>query len=602
MKKRVLSALLCLVMVLSFLPVTAGAATTIHSISLTLSYPNAGQTPSDTATCNGSGYRVAAMDWLDRHEDRYLEAGDKIQAGHSYEVTVWVEASSGYEFNCTNDNTPNVSATVNGAAASVTKAYEYKAWAMVNVTYYINNVPEKGWLKSVSLSIPAPEAGEAPYYGPVSTSQYSLGNVSMSGSSNPNRKNGILWRRASDQEPIAPDSGAVYAEETAYTFQCMIIPAEGYRFTENATVKINGSSAKVSLDYDHFLSVSFDFPKTESIHVHSPSDWRITQPYHYKVCTTCGEFLEQEDHYGGTATCGEKATCAACGCAYGETTGQHTPSDWRITQPYHYKACTTCGEFLEQEDHYGGTATCGDPAICAACGTAYGEPTEQHSFASKWTAQGAMGHMHVCTVCQTFSDLEAHVPGPEATEDSPQLCTVCGFILAPAKGHIHQLTKVEAVEVSCTEEGCGEYYACSGCTELFSDAAGSQKLADRSQLTIPPLGHVASEDFQMDGQYHWRSCTRCGEALAETTQLHEDTDNDGKCDTCACGIATDISTTPTEAPTTPETQTPPAETQPEPEKEPENKLPLVLLTAGVCAAASVAGVFLAITLKKGKKA
>ena len=35
------------------------------------------------------------------------------------------------------------------------------------------------------------------------------------------------------------------------------------------------------------------------------------------------------------------------------------------------------------------------------------------------------------------SDLAAHTPGPAATEDAPQLCTVCSYELAPALEHTH---------------------------------------------------------------------------------------------------------------------------------------------------------------------
>lgn len=92
MKKRILSIFLCLVLLLCFLPVTARAVTTVDKISVTLAYPEAGKNPPATATCNGNGYSIYAIDWFDRETNAFLESGEKIQADHAYEVTVWVEA------------------------------------------------------------------------------------------------------------------------------------------------------------------------------------------------------------------------------------------------------------------------------------------------------------------------------------------------------------------------------------------------------------------------------------------------------------------------------------------------------------------------------
>ena len=66
-----------------------------------------------------------------------------------------------------------------------------------------------------------------------------------------------------------------------------------------------------------------------------------------------------DGHTGGTATCTEKAVCAACGEVYGE---------------------------LDAENHTGGTATCKDKAVCTACGEAYGElDAENHTGEAKWS-------------------------------------------------------------------------------------------------------------------------------------------------------------------------------------------------------------------------
>ena len=42
-----------------------------------------------------------------------------------------------------------------------------------------------------------------------------------------------------------------------------------------------------------------------------------------------------------------------------------------------------------------------------------------------------------CTVCGEESKHEKHIAGPEATEDEAQVCSVCGYELAPKLEHTH---------------------------------------------------------------------------------------------------------------------------------------------------------------------
>lgn len=57
---------------------------------------------------------------------------------------------------------------------------------------------------------------------------------------------------------------------------------------------------------------------------------------------------------------------------------------------------------------------------------------------SKWLSN-AENHWHKCSTCDedVQLDIAAHIPGPEATETSPQTCTVCGYEIAPKLEHVH---------------------------------------------------------------------------------------------------------------------------------------------------------------------
>lgn len=72
-----------------------------------------------------------------------------------------------------------------------------------------------------------------------------------------------------------------------------------------------------------------------------------------------------------------------------------------------------------------------------------------HSYGSEWKSD-ATGHWKICSVCSN-KNVEKHVPGPEATATTPQTCTVCGYVIAPAKGDTGN-TEVKIPEKGTTIE------------------------------------------------------------------------------------------------------------------------------------------------------
>lgn len=53
-----------------------------------------------------------------------------------------------------------------------------------------------------------------------------------------------------------------------------------------------------------------------------------------------------------------------------------------------------------------------------------------------WKSNGSK-HWKEYSCCRAHAEEAAHTPGPAATEDAPQLCTVCSYELAPALEHTH---------------------------------------------------------------------------------------------------------------------------------------------------------------------
>lgn len=112
-------------------------------------------------------------------------------------------------------------------------------------------------------------------------------------------------------------------------------------------------------------------------------------------------------------------------------------NDWKSNGSKHWKEYSCCGVHAEEAAHSGGTATCQNKAVCSTCHQPYGG-LGSHVPASAWN-KDASGHWHACQTpnCNEQLAFTAHTPGPAATEDAPQLCTVCSYELAPALEHTH---------------------------------------------------------------------------------------------------------------------------------------------------------------------
>lgn len=54
-----------------------------------------------------------------------------------------------------------------------------------------------------------------------------------------------------------------------------------------------------------------------------------------------------------------------------------------------------------------------------------------HEINEKWTS-GKDGHWHQCSCGKEKLETEDHIPGDEATETTPQKCTVCGYVIKEA--------------------------------------------------------------------------------------------------------------------------------------------------------------------------
>lgn len=84
----------------------------------------------------------------------------------------------------------------------------------------------------------------------------------------------------------------------------------------------------------------------------------------------------------------------------------------------------------------------------------------------------------------------------------------------------HTLTKTEAKEASCTEAGNSEYWSCSECGKFFSDEAGDTEIEENSWV-IAAKGHEMTKteakepDCTEDGNIEYWTCSRCEKSFAD---------------------------------------------------------------------------------------
>ena len=238
---------------------------------------------------------------------------------------------------------------------------------------------------------------------------------------------------------------------------------------------------------------------------------------HAYVCT------RNPDHHdavvshtsSGPATEDTAETCTVCGYVITPATGHVCAS--HLTKVDRVEAdCTTPGNI----EHY--KCTCNKLYADLTASVPLTEEQVKlnalgHNWAGEWKSD-ATGHWRECTRDpEHHSTKESHNPGPAATEDTPQTCTDCGYVITPATGHVcaSHLTKVEAKPATCTDEGVVEHYKCS-CGKLYWDDDAFDEITDTDELVIDALGHDWAEEWSSDETNHWHACTRCD----ATTDLH----------------------------------------------------------------------------------
>lgn len=241
--------------------------------------------------------------------------------------------------------------------------------------------------------------------------------------------------------------------------------------------------------------------------------------------------------------------CDAIGTAAfdGTTTGEHQmESTWTSENGKHYHKCSasSCTHIEDEASCFGGTATCLNKAVCAACDQEYGalavcdftgEKAEEQYLKQEANCQAAAVYYMSCTVCGkagtgTFSYGEAdssnHIGGTELRDAAEASCTVDGYTgdtwckgcdtrletgtVIPSG---HKLKKIAYVPATHEAPGNVEYYFCSVCDKLLADEQATTELT-ADEVIIPQGEHDYGDDYCADENNHWKEC-ECGSRIKE---------------------------------------------------------------------------------------
>lgn len=286
---------------------------------------------------------------------------------------------------------------------------------------------------------------------------------------------------------------------------------------------------------------------------------RIDEANHRRTCTICGE-SKSEGHTWDpgavtqAATCKTAGTrlhtCTACGAEKTETipvSETHTFGPWSKTdERSHTHQCSVCGKEESQAHSWKDgkvtkAATCKETgsmeqtcADCAArktvelpktdhrfgpwtgsgdqrhshkCSDCGKEETRDHRFGDAWS-HDADGHFRRCADCGHTTDRAAHIPGPEPTETTDQLCTECGRMLRPNTAHNHSFGD------DWLTDALGHWHQCTLCDErqgfalhVYADDCDTDCDLCAAQRSAP---HTPGADWMSDESGHWRLCGGCG--------------------------------------------------------------------------------------------
>ena len=190
----------------------------------------------------------------------------------------------------------------------------------------------------------------------------------------------------------------------------------------------------------------------------------VTDKEAHRYKCSCGELKpgSWEKHTPGPAATESSAqVCTVCNYEIAPILShEHDIStDWYSDSEAHWHRCEKKGCYhVQDKQRHVYDNNC--DVTCNVCNAV--RKDVPHNFKPELQAN-AQGHWQVCASCNAKGEVMAHVPGPEATETEPQICTECNFRIKMPLNHVHNYGDTWYSDDDNHWQSCGE---CTESTEL----------------------------------------------------------------------------------------------------------------------------------------
>ncbi len=279
---------------------------------------------------------------------------------------------------------------------------------------------------------------------------------------------------------------------------------------------------------------------------HDYSEVKKSATEHWVVCSVCK--LEQSGskagHWGGVATCTDKAECQTCAMAYGDALGHDfaTSTTFAMSDTQHWKVCNREGCNAEDTSNkfaHGGEATCQSAAQCPDCKKVYGEQ-KSHNFADGPYLSDGTQHWKKCKDCDAVDATKSNHAGGTASCTTKARCLVCNVEYGNVLGHDYSASVYGSNSTQ-------HWQKCARCGEAdatkTNHSGGSATCGQQAKCSVCNTSYGSSlshsfTKYKNDATYHWGVCERCGYENSDNKVAHNGTATCATKAVCtSCGVS-----------------------------------------------------------------
>lgn len=285
--------------------------------------------------------------------------------------------------------------------------------------------------------------------------------------------------------------------------KCSVCNAERTKTIDKSTDHLYGEWEFVN-DEIHKRACSFcGYAETKEHEI--SEQWAADGENHWYECSVCKAQVEKAQHKFG-----EDCVSPCQICEYVRPDGHQYSQTLVGDEEGHWFQCENCDQKTDVEEHVYSAVCDEDCDLCgfirpvvhsfrvsasnvsAAVGNNAQQATSHENACQDFMASDANEHWYECQVCGKREGIAAHTPGPEATEDAAQNCTVCGYEIAPKLEHVHKYEPYQSNTLSHWGKcRCGHELAPE--SHVWDMATG--KCSTCGTMSIVDTGNTTNWDF-----------------------------------------------------------------------------------------------------------